>query len=365
MFESLVGQLIRLQESTGLMSLLVPAGLVVGGVLLGILSERLVLRRLAYLAASNRWYGDDIVVGSLHGVVTVWFSLLGVYLAVLSSSLSPEVAGFVNTALVVVFVVSIAVTLTRVSAGFIRLHANRVRGLPSSSVLINVAGLVIFVLGGLIVLQSFGIAIAPLLAALGVGGLALALALQETLANFFSGILIVVSGQVRPNDYVKLDSGDEGYVTDITWRNTTVRSMTNNMIIVPNSRLSSSIVTNYYQPDRSLAVILPVGVDYGSDLDRVEEVTLEVAREVLAEVPGCDGDFEPLVRYNGFGEFSVEFAVILQTGEYADQYLAKHELIKRLHRRYALEGIEVPYPLRVISKEASGEPEDGARGDRT
>ena len=110
-----------------------------------------------------------------------------------------------------------------------------------------------------------GVAAATLVAT----GLAVALALQDTLSNLFSGLQVVASRQVRLGDYVKLESGEEGYVTDITWRNTSIRALPNNMVIVPNSKLASTLVTNYYQPEREMAVLVQVCVGYQSDLKKL------------------------------------------------------------------------------------------------
>jgi len=156
---------------------------------------------------------------------------------------------------------------------------------------------------------------------------------------------------VKPGDYVKLNTGEGGYVTDITWRNTTIRAIPNNMIIVPNSNLASSILTNYYQPAKVMSVIVQVGVSYDSDLAKVEKVTLEVAKEILREIEGGIPDFEPFIRYHTFADFSINFSVILRAKEFFDQYLIKHEFIKRIHKRYKKESIEIPYPIRTIYME--------------
>lgn len=344
------------------MRFLVPLGLVLGGFVIGFIFEKTVLRWLRYRASKNYWYSDDIIFDSLRYVVTAWFGLIGVYLALYSNTLwffgqetNANISGFVKGLLTVAFIISVAVLLTRIANGFIKLYTSQVQGLPSSSLLVNVSGLVIFTLAALISLQSIGVAVAPILTALGVGGLAVALALQETLANFFSGIVIILSRQLRPNDYVRLETGEEGYVTDITWRNTTIRSLTNNTIIVPNSTMSNSVITNYYQPGKQLSVILPARVGYGTDLARVEEVTLEVGREVLQEVPGCVAETEPLVRYNNFGEISVDFSMILTIREFVDQYAVQHEFMKRLHHRFAEEGIEIPAVMPGYGTEATSE----------
>jgi len=135
---------------------------------------------------------------------------------------------------------------------------------------------------------------------------------------------------------------------DISWRNTTIRQLPNNVVIVPNSKLASIIVTNYYLPQQEMSVLVQVGVGYDSDLEKVEKVTIEVAKEVMREVPGGVPEFEPFIRYHTFGDFSIDFTVILRAREFVDQYLVKHEFIKRLHRRYQQEGIEIPFPIRTI-----------------
>jgi small-conductance mechanosensitive channel len=225
--------------------------------------------------------------------------------------------------------------------------------LPTSSIITNITNITIVIIGLLIILQTLGISITPLLTALGVGGLAVALALQDTLSNLFSGIQIIVSKKINPGDYIKLDNGDAGYVSDITWRNTTIRALQNNVMVIPNSKLASAIITNYTLPEKELAVLIDVGVSYDSDLDLVEKATIETAREVMKTVVGGVPDFEPFVRYHTFSDFSINFSVIMRGKEFADQYLIKHEFVKKLHRRYKTEKIEIPFPIRTIRVKSS------------
>jgi small-conductance mechanosensitive channel len=105
---------------------------------------------------------------------------------------------------------------------------------------VNLTKIVVFAVGILTILETLGIPIIPLFTALGIGGLAVALGLQDTLSNLFAGIQVIAAKQIRPGDYVKLELGEEGYVTDITWRYTTIRSSPNNRIIVPNAKVSSA-----------------------------------------------------------------------------------------------------------------------------
>jgi small-conductance mechanosensitive channel len=201
-----------------------------------------------------------------------------------------------------------------------------------------------------------------MLTALGVGGLAVALALQEPLANFFAGLFITLAGQIRVGDYVKLDSGQEGYVVDFSWRSTRLRMLANNLVVVPNARLAQAIVVNHHLPSRDLAVLVDVGVDYASDLVHVERVVMDVGREVMVEVPGGLPEFEPFIRYHTFGDSSIDFTVILRAKEFVDQYLVKHEFVKRLHARFDKEGIIIPFPIRTIAQR-NGPPSPTGHGE--
>lgn len=153
---------------------------------------------------------------------------------------------------------------------------------------------------------------------------------------------------VNPGDYIKLDTGDEGYVVDIGWRSTSIRTLSNNMIIVPNHKLASAIITNFYQPGKELSILIPIGISYDSNLEKVEKITIDVAKDVMKEVNGGVCEFDPFVRYHTFSDFSINFSVVLRVQEFVNQYLIKHEFIKGIHKRYKEEGIEIPFPIRTV-----------------
>ncbi len=329
--------------------IIIPLSIIGISIILGILVERYLLRYFKKLAKKTEWEGDEIIVTSLRRVVVFWFLLGGIASAIHNTTLSSSNISVAHKIIIVLFILSVTFVLSKILTGIVRLYGGKARGgFPSTSIFTNITKVVVYIIGFLIILQALNISITPILTALGVGGLAVALALQDTLSNLFAGIHIIASRQVKPGDYVKLDSGEEGYVVDITWRNTTIRALPNNMIIVPNVRLSNALITNYYMPDKELAVLVDLGVSYGSDLNKVERVTVEVARDVMKTVPGGVPDFEPFIRFHTFGDFSINFTVIMRGNEFTDQYLIKHEFIKRLHERYNQEGIEIPFPIRTI-----------------
>ncbi len=203
-------------------------------------------------------------------------------------------------------------------------------------------------LGILIVLDSMGISISPLLASLGVGSLAVALALQSSLANLFSGVYLLADKAIQPGQFIRLESGEEGWVDAIGWRSTRFRMLSNVMLVVPNSKLVDSTITNYGLPEEETALRVPVGVHYDSDLEHVERVTIEVARQVVAEVEGAVRGFDPYIRYKEFGDSSINFIVIMHVQAYTQHFLVQHELVKRLHARYREEGIVIPFPMRTL-----------------
>jgi small-conductance mechanosensitive channel len=329
--------------------LIIPLIFIAGGFLLGMVFEKIILKEIKKIVARTSWEGDELIVNALHGMTIFWFVSAGVYWALRHIQMSSGLLDFLQKALLVLVILSVTLVLAKILAGFVNLYSKKVGGaLLSTSMFANLTKIFVFIIGILIVLQSLGISVTPILTALGVGGLAVALALQETLSNLFAGIQIIVSKQIKPGNYVKLAAGEEGYVTDITWRYTTIRSLPNNMIIIPNAKLASAVVTNYHCPEKEMAVVAPVGVSYDSDLEKVERVTIEVARDVMKDVPGGVPTFEPFIRYHTFNDFSINFNVILRGREFVDQHLIRHEFIKRLHRRYKAEGIVIPFPIRTI-----------------
>jgi small-conductance mechanosensitive channel len=328
---------------------LTPIAFIGSGLLLGLLAEKLVLPLI--LRATKKVHFDTaaLITDSMRGMVFLWGFLAGFEGALTATSFSPELTTFLSHVSVVLFIFSFTVVLSRISVGLFNLHAKKKAGdTPTISLFTLIIKLIVYAIGIMVILQSLGISITPALTALGVGGLAVALALQETLSNLFAGMQILAAKQVKPGDFVHLETGEEGYVTDVTWRNTIIKAINDNMIIVPNSKLASKILINYHQPLREMLVFVPVGVHYSSDLEHVERVTLEVIRDVLATVDGAKKDFQPRIRYNEFGGSSINFRAVLAVEEFYSSYLITHEFVKRLHKRYGEEGIVIPFHMRTL-----------------
>ena len=254
----------------------------------------------------------------------------------------------VISTLAVTAVVALTLIGMRLASRLVRRSLSAAGNLPSTTILVNVTRVGILIVGALLVLAVLDISITPVLTALGVGGLAVALALQDTLGNLFAGLQLVASGQIKPGDYVLLESGQEGTVADVAWRTTTLRTAQDKLVIVPNSKLAQSIVTNYQPTDEPIAVTVEFSVAYDAELEQVEAVVADVAAEVMAEMqPELAGE-PPVVRFRAFGDSAIGGVAIMRVPTFADQYPLRSAFIKRLHARFADRGIEFPFPTRTV-----------------
>ena len=335
---------------THLMEMLfIPICILAASLTVGIMLNKLINRRIEnhLNIDENSWF--YIFINALRGVPVSLCLVVGLYWIVNTINIIEPLTRLFSYILFTVIILSITRVAARTINGFISLHIeSSQQKLPKTTLLNTILNFVIYAMGVLVVLQYYGISIAPILTAMGVGGMAVALALQETLANIFSGLHLILSKQLRLDDYIKLSTGEEGRVTDITWRFTTiVPAGGGNMIVIPNQKIASSNITNYSMPRKDIVISIPVGVAYDSDLDKVERVTLDVAKEVMAQIDK-DVKMEPAVRFHTFGESSIDFNVVLHSSYFEHQFLLKHEFIKALTRRYREEGIEIPYPTRTV-----------------
>ncbi|MEO8068113.1 MAG: mechanosensitive ion channel family protein [Flavobacteriales bacterium] len=324
-------------------------GATAAGATMGFAMDRIALARLRRITLRSANGLDDIMVRAFKGILPLLGGVLGLRLAMRALELPVNLSGPMSRATFAAVVLALCVVAVRMATGAL---AQATRGLQgesrSASILDIILRAVIFSIGALVVLHDLGISITPMITALGLGGLAVALALQDTLSNLFAGLQLLASRQLGVGDFVKLESGEEGYLTDITWRNTTIRALSNHMIVVPNAKLAASIVKNYQRPDAEVAVLLEAGVSYESDLDHVERVTIATAREVVERLQPDLKEFDPFIRYNSFGDSNIGFSVIMRAAEFTGRYELLHEFIKALHRRYRKEGISIAYPTRTL-----------------
>ncbi len=318
----------------------------VAGVLLKIVSKKYLIRRFKLVHSSPK--AEEIFNWTAHRL-PLWGMLLGAFFAVHQLPISVSTQSLLFKVIEICFMLIMTWTTAVVVGKLIGLYSWTEDAMMSNTITRVMVQIGIWITGIALTMQAMGVSVAPVLTALGVGGLAVALALQDTLSNLFAGIQIIMAKQIKIGDYVKMESGEEGYVDDIGWRSTVVRALGNNLIIIPNGKLAQMVATNYNLPQQYMTVRVSVGVSYSSDLELVERVTLEVGNSVMEDNGGCLGNFKPFMYYESFNDSSIDFVVRLQVVRFEERFRIIHEFIKRLHKRYELEGIEIPFPQRVVT----------------
>ncbi len=315
--------------------------------------KRGVLRRIHQFGDQREHQYAGILAKAINFPLTI---LIGVAALLLLDSmlsqftLNAQYSKLISSSAFVLTSIAVILFIDRFMVGLLNRHARKAEGFSNSTGIIKgILRALVIGTGLLIVLSNMGISITPLIASLGITSLAVALALQPTLENFFSGVQLVMDKPVRVGDYIELESGEQGYVEKIGWRSTWIRMLPNNTVIMPNSVLSQSKIINYYYPSRELSVPIEVGVHYGSDLDHVERVCLDVARSILAKHKGGVESYDSFVLFHTFDDSSINLTVMLRAHEYVDRFFLKSDFIKALHQRFAKEGIVIPFPIRAIN----------------
>src|SRR5213593_280947 len=245
----------------------------------------LVLRAL-FLSVLGRWARSPNGWASLARAIRLpsilWSLVVGLRVAVefagqterLSRRLSEQLGLVLEVAVILSVTITVANTLSILIQ---RASERRALGVLITGLGQSVTRGAVYIVGALMLLTALGVQITPLLTALGVGGLAVALALQDTLSNLFAGAHLLADKPIRVGDYVKVADTVEGHVVDIGWRSTRVRMLQNVVVTIPNKRVAESIITNYDLPEPRLTLLIRVSVDYGSDVELVERLLIEEA----------------------------------------------------------------------------------------
>ena len=332
----------------------IAAGIVVTGVAIAWLVASLLRRIVRFYTRGTETEIDDQLVDAVRGPLLLFVVLVAVRIALETLSyLDPERATIATTWNAAALVVGVIV-VQRISAVLVtwggQVIARRsgtdwdVKSLPLIRRLLNVA---IFTIGILVVLGELGLSISPLLAGLGIGGLALALALQPLLTNVFASSYMLSDASIRVGDFIEISGGPTGWVEDIGFRATRIRTFDNNIIIIPNSTLADATVTNFDTAGAPVDAAITCGVAYEADLTRVEEVCIDELRSIIADFDeAVEGD--PVFRFQNFGDSNIDFLMKVRASTRRQVGLLRHEMIKRIHARLAREGITINYPARRL-----------------
>ncbi|HEY6475249.1 MAG TPA: mechanosensitive ion channel domain-containing protein [Polyangia bacterium] len=262
------------------------------------------------------------------------------------------------------FVLACALVVSRLAVAGVTEYATRN---PSMSPAIGVARVSVRLLVGALAiitaLETLGVPVAPLVTTLGVGSLAVALALQETLANFFAGLYLLADRPVRAGDYIKINDaqGEEGYVESIGWRSSRLRTLKNNTVIVPNQKLSQAILTNFHLPASPVGMAVNVVVAPGAEPVAVEAALNDELARAAAELPKLVVG-TPVARLVDLNDAGQAWSCGFQVADVEAQGPAGHEVRKRLLARLRRDGIALGVPTRLIRDSRNGRPPKESEG---
>lgn len=311
--------------------------------------KKIIFRRLYKWATNGKPFWHEALIDVVQKPLNLIILSIstGIALQAAPSFISDHIVA--RTASKIFLILSIVWLIDRATALAIRSGSFAAKLNDATKALfLSITRTIFTVLAALVVLDTLGISITPLLASLGVGSVAVALALQDTLSNFFGGVYVLVDKPIRLGDMVRIEDGTEGIVKRIGWRSSHIEVGGSNIVVIPNTKLASSIVTNYDLPSAETNVVIPIGVSYDSDLETVERVTIATAKETLMKSEGGVLTFEPIVRFTSFADSSINFNLIVRAKSFGDTWAVKHELIKSIHAKYQREGIDIPYPQRTV-----------------
>lgn len=306
---------------------------------------------------------DDQVVDAVGRPIFLFVALFGIYAGLTASTFLDNHQEQVDRGLLTAVIVVGGYLVKRMLHALVSWYGDEIASRTEATwddrilpLIERVANAVILGLVVMLALQAQGLNVSPLIAGLGISGLAVALAVQPTLANFIAGTYTVTESGIGVGDFIEIDGGVSGWVEEVGWRTTKIRTFWNNLVVIPNGKLSESIVTNYQGPDPSVYSTVTGGVSYDSDLEHVNDVALEVANDVLSKTDKADMSYTPAVRFRNFGDSNIDFMVIFKVKGYVDQFLIKDQIIRGIHKRFGEEGIEINYPVRklVYQSEVSG-----------
>ena len=306
---------------------------------------KLIVKRIA---GKKKKYGEYILKKLTKPTLLIVF-FVGLYTAIKPLTLLYQygnwIDGFFFVVITLIFARLISNFLNIIMIGYLKVRKDFQR---TPVLLSRAVSIIIFTIAIVIILGYFKLDITPLIAGVGLGALAIGLALQSTLSNFFAGIHIISDRPIDIGDFIELDQNTSGFVEDIGWRSTRIRTWTDNLIVIPNAKLADSNIFNYSKPKKDMSFFIPCGVAYESDLKKVEKNALEVAKKIQQTTTGAKKDFEPLFRFKEFGDSNIEFITILRVEEPMKRFPVRNEFIKALKERFDKEDIEISWPIRKI-----------------
>jgi len=323
--------------------------------LVAIMANVFMRRIVSAITQKTKTTLDDNLVKAVKRPVFLGMLLFGLYLALSSISYLAPYQPLILKVCHVLGLLILFLLIHRIVDAVVRWYSTewsvRVKGAETKhlSIFGRIADIILIFVFGLFLMRYLGIDVTPLIASLGIGGLAVALALQGTLADFIAGLSIIGDKSIKVGDYVELENNQlAGYIEDISWRTSRIRTLGGDYIIVPNTKLSQSITKDYNFGSPVTFTGVTLYISYKNDLSKVEQVANRVGKELQTSVAGAVKGYEPKLRFKEFQESNIMASIYFKINSISDQYMVKHEFIKRIKKEFEKNGIEISYPVRVV-----------------
>lgn len=326
--------------------LVVPLAIAFVATVILLLARNFLLKFLGSFSKMKSRFDNGFLI-SLKAPSFFWVLAIGLYIGVEVSDISERYTKPIIEMIHILLALSMTIVAANLSA---HLFKGIVKGSDGGQIRSGLAvGMVrgaVMAIGAMVIFSILGISITPILTALGVGGLAVALALKDTLENLFAGIYLITDRTIRVGDVVKLESGQDGVVDDIGWRTIRIRTFNNTTIILPNIKLAQSLVTNFCIPNQKFGTSFTFMVGPDNDPDKVESIVSEILKKGSEDIVGIVGHPNPTVRFiAGILPGALEFTVAYHVEEYTDLSFTQHELKKRMFRAFRDQAVSLP-PMR-------------------
>ena len=326
------------------------AATIILGVLLALVA-RTVVRWLESKAGETDTQLDDIIIAAIGTPVQVAIVAVSVYIALKYFGVVPENLQwildpkYVTSSYIIIGAWILSSFLYDIIKIYGRALADKSEG-DWDDRLVELFELVIryvvWFTAFMLILSVFEVNITPFLAGAGIAGLAIALAAQDILSNFFGGALITVDKPFKVGDRIKVDNF-YGDVTQIGPRSTRLRTLEYQMITIPNNKITTNVIINYSMPDPKIKMTIPISVAYGSDIDKVTKILNDVVVDAVKNTDYLLSDPEPKIFFVEFGASELKFIIWVWSKAYNTPYEVKDAVNRRINKRFAEEGIEIPF----------------------
>ncbi len=337
-----------------------PGVAIVSSVILSILFYTVAMgafSTISMLTSKTKTRLDDYLIKGLRRPIKIISVLLAVFF-----SMQTFYSGFMlfeystSTIFRILFILVISYTTDKIFSAVMKWYGRDIAPKTTSKfddeifpLFAKIGRTLIYTFGIIILLSEMGVEITAFIAALGVGGLAIALALQDTLANFFAGVHMLADRPIRPGDYIKLDSTEViGTIEEVGWRSTRIRTWDNNVVYVPNTKMSQSIIINYFSPNQEMSYAMSFTASYDDEPKKVKKVLWEALRETAEETGKILKVDESVIRTNSFLDSAIEYKVIVKIPAYTDRFTVQGEMNQKIYYMFKKGGITIPFPTRTL-----------------